>query len=160
MSEQTEIRIECCDIYNNLKDKSEMIDYLYIAKIQIAELKQQLEEKEKSIQGLLELQTIIESNCSYQMFLDNQDEIERLKKENKRIRKNWNNSKLQQTRLYNELKDKLHAQSKEIVGKIKEYMDNAVDTLINLGNGKEDAVSWFCEILQEMLKEYGESDGK
>lgn len=33
-----------------------------------------------------------------------------------------------------------------------------ITTLSNFGDGKEDAVAWFCGILQEILKEYGESN--
>ena len=37
---------------------------------QIAELQKQLEEKDKTIQGLIEEQKCLERSCSYQMFLD------------------------------------------------------------------------------------------
>ena len=53
-------------------------------------------------------------------------------------------------------KAQLHSQLREIVEKIKSKMDNTVDTLINLGDGKEDAIAWFCGILEEILKEYGD----
>ena len=43
------------------------------------QLKEQLKDKSNTIQNLLELQTIMESSCGYQMFLDCQDEIEQLK---------------------------------------------------------------------------------
>lgn len=52
MSKEIGIREECCDIYNNLKDKTKIIDYLFIAKVKIAELKQQLAEKDKEIKQL------------------------------------------------------------------------------------------------------------
>lgn len=71
MSKETEIRIECCDIYNNLKDKSEIIDYLYIAKTQIAELQQQLKEKELLVETLKELRkqdNIIISNYKTDLY--------------------------------------------------------------------------------------------
>lgn len=58
------------------------------------------------------------------------------------------------------LRNKLHSQPKEIVEKIMSKMDNVVDTLINCGNGKEDAIAWFCDILQEILKEYEEEINK
>lgn len=41
---------------------------------QIAELQKQLEEKEKTIQGLIEAQKYLERSCSYQMLLDTQKE--------------------------------------------------------------------------------------
>lgn len=36
------IRKECCDIWNNLKDKTKMIDYLIESKLRISELEEQL----------------------------------------------------------------------------------------------------------------------
>ena len=41
---------------------------------EIAELKKQLEKKEKTIQGLIEAQKYLERSCSYQMLLDTQKE--------------------------------------------------------------------------------------
>ena len=42
MSKETQIRQECCDIWNKLKDKTKMIDYLIESKQRIAELEEQL----------------------------------------------------------------------------------------------------------------------
>lgn len=53
MSKEIGILEECCDIYNNLKDKTKIIDYLFMAKVKIAELKQQLAEKDKEIKKIL-----------------------------------------------------------------------------------------------------------
>lgn len=55
----------------------------------IAKLQKQLEEKEKTIQGLVEAQKLLEQSASYQMFLDVQKQlksqpreiVERIKKE-------------------------------------------------------------------------------
>jgi hypothetical protein len=42
MSKEIEIKKECCDILNGLKDKTKMIDYLFESKQRIAELEEQL----------------------------------------------------------------------------------------------------------------------
>lgn len=42
MSKEIQIRQECCDIWNGLKDKTKMIDYLIVSKQRIAELEEQL----------------------------------------------------------------------------------------------------------------------
>ena len=42
MNKETQIRQECCDIWNKLKDKTKMIDYLIESKQRIAELEEQL----------------------------------------------------------------------------------------------------------------------
>lgn len=49
MSKEIQIKQECCDIWNNLKDKSKMIDYLIESKQQIADLEAKLAESEKLI---------------------------------------------------------------------------------------------------------------
>ena len=48
---------------------------------QIAELKKRLEEKDKTIQGLIEEQKCLERSCSYQMFLDIQKQLAEKEKE-------------------------------------------------------------------------------
>lgn len=48
MSKETQIRQECCDIWNKLKDKTKMIDYLIESKRRIAELEEQLNNSEQS----------------------------------------------------------------------------------------------------------------
>lgn len=52
MSKEIDIREECCGIYNNLKDKTKIIDYLYIAKVQVAELQKQLLDTQEENQKL------------------------------------------------------------------------------------------------------------
>ena len=42
MNKETQIRQECCDVWNKLKDKTKMIDYLIESKQRIAELEEQL----------------------------------------------------------------------------------------------------------------------
>lgn len=49
MSKETQIRQECCDIWNKLKDKTKMIDYLIESKQRIAELEEQLKQKDLAI---------------------------------------------------------------------------------------------------------------
>lgn len=48
---------------------------------QITELQKQLEEKEKTIQGLVEAQKYLEQSVSYQMFLDVQKQLKAQPKE-------------------------------------------------------------------------------
>lgn len=52
MSKETQIRQECCDIWNKLKDKTKMIDYLIESKQRISELKEELKTKNNTIQLL------------------------------------------------------------------------------------------------------------
>ena len=50
MSKEIQIKQECCDIWNKLKDKSKMIDYLIVSKRQIAELEAKLAEKDAELE--------------------------------------------------------------------------------------------------------------
>lgn len=56
------------------------------------------------------------------------------------------------------LKQQLHELPKKIVEDIKIQMGSIEDILINCGNGKEDALSWFNECLDSILKKYGGED--
>ena len=56
-------------------------------KEEIAELQKQLEEKEKTIQGLIEAQKYLEESASYQMFLDIQKQLEEKEKDNQFFKK-------------------------------------------------------------------------
>ena len=129
---------------------------------QIAELKQQLEEKDKDIKYFKESYYMIQDEKDHYagQCLNLQDSIEELEKNNKRIRKNWENSKTQQTRLYNNLKQQLKSQPAEIVEKIK----NKIFNHFNVNNMEEyeslsmldslftaDAVT---DMLDNILKEY------
>ena len=49
MSDETKIKMEVCETWNNLKDKTKMIDYLIDSKMQIAKLKQQLKSQPAEI---------------------------------------------------------------------------------------------------------------
>ena len=53
-----------------------------------------------------------------------------------------------------QLKPQLHDLPKKIVETIKNQMGSIEDVLINCGNGKEDALCWFNEILDTILKKY------
>ena len=57
-----------------------------------------------------------------------------------------------------QLKQQLHDLPKKIVEDIKIQMGSIEDILINCGNGKEDALSWFNRILETTLKKYGGED--
>ena len=54
--------------------KNQLVVYIKSLHKQVAELKNQLEEKEKTIQGLIEAQKYLEKSASYQIFLDIQKE--------------------------------------------------------------------------------------
>ena len=50
MSKEIQIKQECCGIWNNLKDKTKMIDYLIESKQQIADLEAKLAEKDAELE--------------------------------------------------------------------------------------------------------------
>ena len=50
MSKEIQIKQECCDIWNKLKDKSKMIDYLIVSKQQITELEAKLTKKDAELE--------------------------------------------------------------------------------------------------------------
>ena len=50
MSKEIQIKQECCGIWNNLKDKTKMIDYLIESKQQIADLEAKLVEKDAELE--------------------------------------------------------------------------------------------------------------
>lgn len=56
------------------------------------------------------------------------------------------------------LEYKLKELPKKIVEEIRMEMGSIEDILINCGNGKEDALCWFNNILKEILKKYGVED--
>ncbi len=55
-----------------------------------------------------------------------------------------------------QLKQQLHDLPKKLVADIKMQMGSIEDILINCGNGKEDALCWFNECLDSILKKYGD----
>lgn len=63
MSKETKIRIECCEIWNNLKDKTKMIDYLIESKKQIADLEAKLAESEECRDFNAEMWTRFANKC-------------------------------------------------------------------------------------------------
>ena len=70
---------ECCDIWNKLKDKTQMIDYLIESKQKVADLEAKLAEKDLRIEEL-ESQFAYECECNKQ-FVDCQKENTQLKQQ-------------------------------------------------------------------------------
>ena len=70
----------------------------------------------------------------------------------------YNELREQKDKEIQQLKQQLHDLPKKIVEEIKIEMGSIEDILINCGNGKEDALSWFNKILDTILKKYGEED--
>ena len=76
------IREECCDIWNNLKDKTKMIDYLIESKQRIADLEVELAVKDKAIanwrymyEGVMQsCHNGIEENKRLEKLLEEKDE--------------------------------------------------------------------------------------
>lgn len=128
MSKEIDIREECCDIYNNLKDKTKIIDYLYIAKVQVAELQKQLEEKEKEID---EFKRIGEKGHFYDLFEDQ-------RKENRILIK-----------APEQLLQQLKSQPAEIVKKIRKGIKDKIICFWKDEDRKD-----FNKILESILKEY------
>lgn len=135
---------------------------------QIAELKKQLEEKEKTIQGLVEAQKYLEQSASYQMFLDAQNQIENYRKATKELRKEYDKRVQESKKSFiiaeglgvriEKLEQQLKSQPKEIIEKIKERVLKIDKTEIKtLDNGYS---TLYCDrptvitILDAILKEY------
>ena len=123
----TDSDIELNNIYS-------IIDLLNKLDKQIVELKKQLEEKEKTIQGLIKAQEFLERSCSYQMLLDTQKENILLKQQ-------------------------LKSQPTEIVEKIKKQLIKRLNTIAGYGRMTIDELSFFIETefvsdLDDILKEY------
>ena len=98
MSKETQIRQECCDIWNKLKDKTKMIDYLIEYKRQIADLEAKLAESEKKI---LELQedSIRDNQIYNEQLAEKEKEIEKWKTK-------WCDSENNSLRLYEQNQNK------------------------------------------------------
>ena len=83
MSKELDIVKECCDIWNKLKDKTKMIDYLIESKKQITDLEAKLAESEEQIWAL-ENQKLHAHNCLNklkQQLAEKEREIKDLEKE-------------------------------------------------------------------------------
>lgn len=117
------------------------------------QLKQQLKEKDKDIKYFKESYYMIQDEKDHYagQCLNLQDRIEELEKNNKRIQKNWKNSKTQQTRLYNNLKQQLHDLPKKIVEDIEKNFTEYLPL-------KDKTGAWFYGKLNEILKKYGVED--
>lgn len=135
---------------------------------EIAELKRQLEEKTKTIQGLVEAQKHLEESCSYQMFLDIQKQLE----EKEKIIEHWHNlykkrdqqfqSVRQRYHLLNKLqsnynkKDKLHLlemQCLELVKENEELHSQPVEIVEKIKNFC-DIKHFYPEFVEKKYQEY------
>lgn len=110
----------------------------------ITELQKQLEEKEKTIQGLIEAQKYLEKSASYQMFLDIQKQleekdtlIEQLQAENKLLKV-----------CAKGLDDLLKSQAKKIVEDIEKNFTEYLPLKYKTGAG-------FYSRLNTILKKFG-----
>lgn len=110
--------------------------------LDIQQLQKQLEEKEKTIQGLIEAQKYLEQSASYQMFLDVQNQIENYRKATKELRKEYDERIQENKKSFiiaeglgvriEKLEQQLKSQPKEIVEKIRKELET---------NGND-----YCEI--------------
>lgn len=124
---------------------------------QIAELQKQLDEKTKTIQGLIEVQKYLEESASYQMFLDIQKQLE--EKDVDIIALDTDNYSFKQQ--IDNLRQQLKSQLAEIVKKIKKRLCDRLNIIAGYGQMTVDEFSFFIESeftkdIDEILKEYGE----
>lgn len=91
MSKELDVGKECCDIWNKLKDKTKMIDYLIESKKQIADLEAKLVEYKEQIEIVEKqhcelLKTIFDGHKKNfelkQQLAEKEKEIERLREIN------------------------------------------------------------------------------
>lgn len=118
------------------------------AENKVIELQKQLEEKEKTIQGLIEAQEYLENSASYQMFLDIKNQLEKKEKEIKYYESELKGLQIDLDHYKGEcfnLQDRLKSQPAEIVEKIRMKLPNRC-------YGKK----LFKNILKEVLAEYTE----
>ena len=120
------------------------------------QLKQQLEEKDKDIKYFKESYYMIQDEKDHYagQCLNLRDRIEELEKNNKRIRKNWENSKTQQTRLYNNLKQQLHDLPKKIVGEIRKEIEFPL--YVHPDFDEFECLFDIDKLLDTILKKYGD----
>ena len=76
MSKELDIGKECCDIWNKLKDKTKMIDYLIESKKQVADLEAKLAEKEQQVEKWKQFY-----NIAIEDFNEMQEENNQLKQQ-------------------------------------------------------------------------------
>lgn len=143
----------------------DIVDLLTGKDLHIAELQKQLEEKTKTIEGLIEEQKNIENSASYQMFLDYQKQLEEKEKELREIRVENYTIKSYRDFLDNKcknlikenkkLKQQLKSQLAEIVEKIYEYLTQEENwkqlRKVWLNNGE---CEYLRKSLDTILKEY------
>ena len=154
--------------YDVVVDKRRLEQDLKEKDQQISELQKQLDEKTKTIEGLMEEQKNIENSASYQMFLDCQKQLEEKEKELREIRVENYTIKSYRDFLGNKcknlikenkkLKQQLRSQPAEIVEKIKkEFQKHLIDWYEdeeNINNELYIDADWVWEVLDTILKEY------
>ena len=136
MSKEMEIKQECCNIWNNLKDKTSMIDCLIESKQQIADLEAKLAEKERDF-DLLMLSKNEEINEWIAVRDDKNKVIDR------------------QTDKIQELKKRLAEKDKEIE-KLQHYNDRLAQGIYHsygehfISKVKQDKISFAVEKLEKV----------
>lgn len=116
---------------------------------QIAELQKQLEEKNETIEGLVEEQKNIENSASYQMFLDIQKQLE---EKEKIIQMQQNIKRYDIGKILTE-NTKLRRQLKSQPAEIVEKINGEIYTRMVV-EGKETKYTDINLILHNILKEY------
>ena len=85
MDKETQIRKECCEIWNGLKDKTKMIDYLIESKRTIADLETKLAESEKTEDGAFWFEKWQHKkrdyDSVYKAYIENCAEVDQLKQQ-------------------------------------------------------------------------------
>lgn len=166
-----EMAEKVCKLYNSVEHKiiedlqhhldvaEKAFDNLLSDNEIIIELQKQLEEKTKTIVGLIEEQKNIENSASYQMFLDIQKQLEEKEKllqygttEIKKLQKRISDIVERDEKLFK-------SQPAEIVEKIKKQLIKRLNTIAGYGKMTTDELSFFIENefgsdLDTILKEY------
>ena len=165
MSNKTKIKMEVCEIWNNLKDKTKIIEYLIDSKMQIAELQKQLEEKEKEIEKCNNAFVLDYSTREWRKIGEMQQENYQFKEAYKELRKQYNErvQENKQAHVLNDglgeriknLEQQLKSQPVEIVEKIKAYYKSPVYDRPEAHT----KVSVLFSRLDTILKEYQKEEG-
>lgn len=118
----------------------------------ISDLEARLKESESKRKSLEEKLKFLTEETE-ENFVDGQKYNE-LKQRLEELEASYNST----MRYLNATRSQLLNLPKKIVEEITIEMGSIEDILINCGNGKEDALSWFNKILQTILKKYGGED--
>lgn len=132
--------------------KKELLRNIRIKDQQIAELQKQLEEKTKTVEGLIEEQKNIENSASYQMFLDIQKQLEEKEKElliEKTTKDRWYKREVKRR------DDKISRQRQQLKSQPAEIMEKIYEYLTQEENWKQLRKAWLnngeCEYLRKSL---------